>query len=87
MKKSRQKKVVQKDMNCPIDATSCEWFDEITRLRARVDELSQLVATDPLTGLFNLRHFKQAMQAEMDRSKRSSLPTSLVMAEVDHFET
>jgi len=87
MKKSRQKKVVQKDMNCPVDEASCEWLDEITRLRARVDELSQLVATDLLTGLFNLRHFKQAMQAEMDRSKRSSIPTSLVMAEVDHFET
>jgi diguanylate cyclase (GGDEF)-like protein len=44
------------------------------------------VATDTLTGLFNLRHFKLAMQAEMDRSKRSSKPTSLVLAEVDHYE-
>ena len=86
MKKSRKKEPVQQDMSCPIGENSCEWLAEVTRLRAQVDELSQLVATDPLTGLFNLRHFKQAMQAEMDRSKRSSIPTSLVMAEVDHFE-
>ncbi|MDC1287961.1 GGDEF domain-containing protein [Gammaproteobacteria bacterium] len=87
MKKSRQKKAAQREMSCPVGESSCEWLAEVTRLRAQVDELSQLVATDPLTGLFNLRHFKQALQAEMDRSKRSSIPTSLVMAEVDHFET
>jgi len=87
MKKSRQTRAAPKDVSCPVGESSCEWIDEVTRLRVQVDELSQLVATDPLTGLFNLRHFKQAMQAEMDRSKRSSIPTSLVMAEVDHFET
>jgi two-component system cell cycle response regulator len=87
MKKPKQKKAGQKKVICPVGESSCEWLDEIARLRAQIDELSGLVATDTLTGLFNLRHFKQAMQAEMDRSKRSSIPTSLVMAEVDHFET
>jgi two-component system cell cycle response regulator len=87
MKKPKQKKAGQKKAICPVGESSCEWLDEIARLRAQIDELSGLVATDTLTGLFNLRHFKQAMQAEMDRSKRSSIPTSLVMAEVDHFET
>jgi diguanylate cyclase (GGDEF)-like protein len=43
------------------------------------------VATDELTGLFNFRHFKTVLQAEMDRSKRSGIPTSLVLADVDHF--
>ena len=87
MKKSRQKKTSQQKTTCPVGESSCEWLDENARLRAQVDELSELVATDTLTGLFNFRHFKQAMQTEMDRSKRSSIPTSLVMAEVDHFET
>jgi diguanylate cyclase (GGDEF)-like protein len=87
MKKPRQKKASKQKAICPVGESSCEWLDEIARLRAQVDELSELVATDTLTGLFNLRHFKQAMQTEMDRSKRSSIPTSLVMAEVDHFET
>jgi diguanylate cyclase (GGDEF)-like protein len=86
MKKAKQKKTAQQDVSCPVGESACEWLDEIARLRAQVDELSLLVATDTLTGLFNLRHFKLAMQAEMDRSKRSSKPTSLVLAEVDHYE-
>ena len=59
---------------------------EIERLRAEVAELSELVARDPVTGLFNYRHFKQVLQNEMDRSKRSGIPTSLVFADIDHFK-
>ena len=83
---AKQKKASKQKAICPVGESSCAWLDEIVRLRAQVDKLSELVATDTLTGLFNLRHFKQVMRAEMDRSRRSSIPTSLVMAEVDHFE-
>ncbi len=71
--------------DCPVGEKNCEWLDEIARLRTRIEELSDLVATDELTGLFNFRHFKTVLQAEMDRSKRSGIPTSLVLADVDHF--
>ena len=71
--------------DCPVGESSCEWLDEIARLRAQVSELSELVSTDALTGLYNFRHFKTVLQAEMDRSKRSGIPTSLVLADVDHF--
>jgi diguanylate cyclase (GGDEF)-like protein len=71
--------------DCPVGEKNCEWLDEIMRLRARIEELSELMATDELTGLFNFRHFKTVLQAEMDRSKRSGIPTSLVLADVDHF--
>ena len=86
MNDSKQEKTEPNEMICPIGESTCEWLDEIKKLRAEIEELSELVATDTLTGLFNFKHFKQVMQAEMDRSKRSSIPTSLVMAEVDHFE-
>ena len=49
-------------------------------------ELSELVATDALTGLYNFRHFRAVLQAEMDRSKRSGIPTSLVLVDLDHFK-
>jgi len=72
---------------CPVGETSCEWLDEVENLRRQIDELSELVSTDALTGLFNFRHFKTILQAEMDRSKRSGIPTSLVLADLDHFKT
>ena len=71
---------------CPVGEASCEWLDEIENLRNQIDELSDLVATDALTGLFNFRHFKTVLQAEMDRSKRSGIPTSLVMVDIDYFK-
>lgn len=71
---------------CPVGEASCEWLDMVKRLRHQVRELSELVSTDALTGLFNFRHFKTVLQAEMDRSKRSGIPTSLVMVDADHFK-
>ena len=77
----------EKVPDCPVGESQCEWLDEIQRLRAQVRELSDLVATDALTGLYNFRHFKTVVQTEMDRSKRSGVPTSLVLADIDHFRT
>ncbi|MCP4387204.1 MAG: GGDEF domain-containing protein [Gammaproteobacteria bacterium] len=71
---------------CPVGEASCEWLNEVDKLRHQVSELSELVSTDALTGLFNFRHFKTVLQAEMDRSKRSGIPTSLVMVDIDHFK-
>ena len=71
---------------CPVGETSCEWLDEVDSLRQQIDELSALVSTDALTGLYNFRHFETVLQAEMDRSKRSGIPTSLVLVDADHFK-
>ena len=76
-----------KPPECPVGESKCEWLAEIEKLRAQVRELSDLVATDALTGLFNFRHFKGVLQTELDRSKRSSTPTSLVLADIDHFKS
>ncbi len=71
---------------CPVGETSCEWLGEINNLRQQIDELSALVSTDAPTGLYNFRHFETVLQAEMDRSKRSGIPTSLVLVDADHFK-
>ncbi len=71
---------------CPVGEQSCEWLGQVQALREQVEELSELVSTDALTGLFNFRHFRTVLQAEMDRSKRSGIPTSLVMVDLDHFK-
>ncbi len=73
-------------LKCPVDERRCHYLDEIASLRQQVGELSELVLTDALTGLFNYRHFRYVLQAEMDRSKRSGIPTSLVLVDLDHFK-
>lgn len=74
-------------LKCPVGETSCEWLNEVENLRNQIEELSDLVSTDALTGLYNFRHFKTVLQAEMDRSKRSGIPTSMALVDVDHFKT
>ncbi len=71
---------------CPTHRAQCPWQEEVIALRQKVEELSELVSTDALTGLYNFRHFKNVLQAEMDRSKRSGIPTSLVLLDIDHFK-
>lgn len=41
---------------------------------------------DPLTGLFNRRHFTTQLEEELVRARRLGLPVSLLMADLDHFK-
>lgn len=77
---------VKQPLNCPVEEPHCRWLEEIASLREHIDELNELVLTDALTGLYNYRHFKNILQSEMDRSKRSGIPTTLVMMDLDHFK-
>ena len=72
--------------SCPVGESSCEWLDEVESLRNQINELAALISTDALTGLYNFHHFETVLQAEMARSKRSGIPTSLVLADADHFK-
>ncbi|MFA9421312.1 MAG: GGDEF domain-containing protein [Gammaproteobacteria bacterium] len=74
-------------LQCPIGEIDCRWLDEIEKLRQQVLDLSDLVSTDALTGVYNFRYFRNVLQVEMDRSKRSGIPTTLVMADLDHFKS
>ncbi len=80
------KKPKDSPLTCSAGEDACDWLDEVKKLRQQISELSGLVATDVLTGLYNFRHFKNVLQTEMDRSKRSGIPTSLVMVDLDHFK-
>lgn len=41
---------------------------------------------DALTGCFNRRHAMEVMDAELRRARRSKMPASLVMFDLDHFK-
>ncbi len=71
---------------CPVGEVSCQWLDELGRLRVRITELNELVSVDELTGLYNLRYFRSLLKSEMQRCKRSGIPLSLVVVDIDHFK-
>jgi diguanylate cyclase (GGDEF)-like protein len=47
---------------------------------------SGLQTVDPLTGLYNERHFFQVLEREFDRAERYRVPLSLHVFDVDHFK-
>jgi len=69
----------QQAVSCPVGETGCVLIDEIIELRKQV-------VTDPLTGLFNVRHFRRSLEHELERSRRTGMPTALIMVDLDHFK-
>jgi len=53
------------------------------RLRESLRRQSVL---DPLTGLFNRRHFDATLKRELARARRKRVPVSLVVVDIDHFK-
>ncbi|MGE0554651.1 MAG: diguanylate cyclase [Gemmatimonadales bacterium] len=58
-------------------------FEEALR---RQDEMRHLAETDPLTGLFNRRAFRQRLESVMDRAERAGSVVSCLMLDLDHFK-
>jgi len=50
------------------------------------DEAQRQAATDPLTNTFNRRMFLELGAKELARSRRTHLPMSLIMMDLDHFK-
>ena len=71
---------------CSSEGDPCAIREEFAQLKAQVEELSELVRTDPLTGLFNFRHFNQSLSHEMERTGRTGDSTILIMVDLDHFK-
>ena len=63
---------------------------KMKRLRDELQEanerLRQLVIRDPLTGLFNRRHWRYIMLRELERCRRHRRPMSVLMIDIDHFK-
>jgi diguanylate cyclase (GGDEF)-like protein len=52
------------------------------KLQAALRELEQLSVTDPLTGLWNRRHFMQVLPRELHRHARAGRPLSLLVVDL-----
>ena len=49
--------------------------------------LSDAAVTDELTGLLNRRGFHELFETELERSRRSGQPLSLIVGDLDHFKS
>ncbi len=77
---------LQSPPTCPIGETDCPIISEVSALRKDLDNLSRLIRTDSLTGIANFRYFQQALEQEIERTRRSGQPTSLIMLDIDFFK-
>lgn len=59
---------------------------EIARLQRELAHASEQVRHDPLTGVLNRSGLDEAMDREIARARRSGLPLSLAMLDIDNFK-
>ena len=62
-------------------------YVDITDITDKASELERLATTDPLTGLYNRRHFLESLDAEWSRFQRYYRAVSVLMIDVDHFKS
>lgn len=70
-----------------IDDTFLLVLLDVTERRQLEAELRRLATTDPLTQLFNRRHFMDVAQNTFAQARRTHAPLSLLMLDIDHFKT
>ena len=51
------------------------------------ETITQLMNTDPLTGLTNRRQLKEMLALEMSKARRHARPLSALMTDIDHFKS
>lgn len=73
-------------LDCPYSSNSCRLVEEVRQLRQKVLRLERMARIDELTGFFNYRHLRATLEVEMERSRRTGLPTALVMMDLDWFK-
>ena len=60
--------------------------DDPALLQRVIDGLCELSQRDGLTGLANARHFRQALNRELDRVARTGEGAALLLLDLDHFK-
>jgi diguanylate cyclase (GGDEF)-like protein len=76
-----------------FDAAAIEFLGDVAQQVALGVEnarlflaLSQMASTDELTQLANRRRFTEALRRELGRARRTGLPLSLILVDVDHLK-
>ena len=56
------------------------------KLRKSKEEAIRLATTDSLTGAYNRRYLMDKLGCELDRSRRTGMPVSIAMCDIDDFK-
>lgn len=75
------------DKPCPRGKKTCPIYEDVNRLQRENRELREKARTDHLTGLYNVRHLHDALDRELERTKRTGQPTALIILDLDYFKS
>ena len=56
------------------------------QLLSQIEDLSEMVYRDELTGLYNRRHFYEVARVEIEKSKISKRPLAIVIMDLDRLK-
>ena len=56
-------------------------------LKEQISRVEYLSLTDPLTEIANRRKVELTLKAEIDRTRRTNKPLSIIMVDIDHFKS
>ena len=62
-------------------------YTDVTDLVQSGEVQRRLAIMDPTTDLFNRRHFRSLAESEWSRFQRYHRPLSLLVLDIDHFQT
>jgi len=72
--------------NEELKAANKQLNEQAAALRRANRDLEQLSITDPLTGLYNRRHFERLMETEVALSIRNDETSSIILIDIDNFK-
>lgn len=76
----------QEEVMAQLEAAKAEAELSARRLKEANANLEVLAATDPLTGLYNRRHFMARSRAEVSKAARTGAPIAVLALDIDHFK-
>jgi diguanylate cyclase (GGDEF)-like protein len=72
--------------NAELRHTLGELESSRLRIEEQNNELRRLASRDPLTGCFNRRAFFESAETIFEQARRSQMPLSCLMIDIDHFK-
>ncbi len=84
---TRLKNVELSRANAELEALTASLREAGREKSELLVKLEKQAREDPLTGLYNRRHFVERFEAEWLRSKRFRTPLSVALLDIDHFKS